>query len=357
MNCDQCQQELSAWLDGEVSPERGRTIEAHVHSCAPCHAAWTDERALRAELASAFQELRHSAPLPPALSKPLLPNPLALVARSRWPRVTAAAAVLLLFGLGWVLLPQLHGTLDPGELSRSERRALLAEAPSAFQDLAMTQEFQVRLTAPDGPRLFHFAHRGSDEFLWQRIDPAAPKAAFDPTRYLTGSDGKQLWVLAPSVKIAQRFDLGADSQVLALSLARALTELARAEWDDEELMLEADGEDAVWVRTHFQTGEGTITATLRLARAGDQTRFLRLQLPGQSALQLDPRYDGDSFAFTLAGNRLPDMDIASIDLRAEPGPDAGLLHQLGYLPGATLPPGALPFPDSGLQSLGYAGYL
>jgi len=40
MNCETCLENLSAWLDGELDPETGRGLAAHLEACPACR----DER-------------------------------------------------------------------------------------------------------------------------------------------------------------------------------------------------------------------------------------------------------------------------------------------------------------------------
>jgi len=70
MNCDRCTDELSAYLDGELSPPKMREMESHFHTCEPCA---RDLRSLRAS--SQFVE-KHAVALE-------LPEPLWQKVRAR----------------------------------------------------------------------------------------------------------------------------------------------------------------------------------------------------------------------------------------------------------------------------------
>lgn len=47
MNCHEFQQQLTAYLDGELADERGSAIRGHLRSCEACRAVAADEGALR----------------------------------------------------------------------------------------------------------------------------------------------------------------------------------------------------------------------------------------------------------------------------------------------------------------------
>lgn len=96
MTCDEALEMLSAWLDGEITPEEAAQLAAHLDECAEC-------RAVEAQLQMTDEELRMLWEEPPAgLSEQIMQA----VAReaaakkhrrwSRWAMPAVAAALVLL---------------------------------------------------------------------------------------------------------------------------------------------------------------------------------------------------------------------------------------------------------------------
>jgi anti-sigma factor RsiW len=105
MNCHKVQNLLSVYLDGEVRPELGREMEAHLGACDVC----------RVEL-GLLQQLDHSLgtlPVPAAVD--VAPRVLARVrrpARPWWRSLSMAASLVL----GLVLGAALAGNFYPNSL-------------------------------------------------------------------------------------------------------------------------------------------------------------------------------------------------------------------------------------------------
>jgi predicted anti-sigma-YlaC factor YlaD len=54
MKCEQVQEQRTAWLDGELTPEAAARIETHLAECAACRQAGEEARAFR-EMANAWE--------------------------------------------------------------------------------------------------------------------------------------------------------------------------------------------------------------------------------------------------------------------------------------------------------------
>jgi predicted anti-sigma-YlaC factor YlaD len=54
MTCEQVQEHMTAWLDGELTLEAAARIETHLAECADCRQACEEARALR-EMANAWE--------------------------------------------------------------------------------------------------------------------------------------------------------------------------------------------------------------------------------------------------------------------------------------------------------------
>lgn len=94
--CGQVQEQLSAWLDGELAPEEYRQVEAHLEVCEAC----SRELAVFARLDAALETLE--APLPAQLPQRVLDR---LQPRRRywWQSLAMAASLVIGILLGGVL--------------------------------------------------------------------------------------------------------------------------------------------------------------------------------------------------------------------------------------------------------------
>src|SRR5690348_258115 len=61
MQCDEIQAQLSAALDGELSPEERAEVDRHLHDCAECRGVLNDLQALDLDLRRSTVSLRESA--------------------------------------------------------------------------------------------------------------------------------------------------------------------------------------------------------------------------------------------------------------------------------------------------------
>jgi predicted anti-sigma-YlaC factor YlaD len=119
MDCQEIQEHLSAWLDGEVDREVGLEMEAHLEGCSLCRGAMARLRRLDEALGSL------EVPVPSNLAAGVLSR---LPRRpSVWWKSLSLAASLL---LGIVLGGALAGNFYPG-LTASNGEAITTEV---FQD-------------------------------------------------------------------------------------------------------------------------------------------------------------------------------------------------------------------------------
>jgi anti-sigma factor RsiW len=94
VNCERCEELISARLDRELAPQESQDLEAHLAACPECRRAAKEYRFLTGELESAFEAepLRFSPATPPQTASP----------RSvRW--LSLAVAASLLTGVGLLL--------------------------------------------------------------------------------------------------------------------------------------------------------------------------------------------------------------------------------------------------------------
>ena len=146
--CDEFGEELSALLDGELTPEREAGVRAHVAGCAAC----------RAELAALERVdpwlARVAAPAPSARLSDALHARIAAEAvapRRRWlarPAAlaawAAAAALALYFGVGRQRTPLApEGAQGEGPLAEAELDALPADELAVGLELDTAQDLEV----------------------------------------------------------------------------------------------------------------------------------------------------------------------------------------------------------------------
>ncbi len=62
--CERVLRDVSAYLDGELTEERAAQVARHLETCAPCGAAYREERALKARL-----KARKRVPAPPDVER------------------------------------------------------------------------------------------------------------------------------------------------------------------------------------------------------------------------------------------------------------------------------------------------
>ena len=96
MDCKKCRGEMDAYLDGELSPEACREVEAHMQACPACVQEWERRRQLQAMLGC----FRGQAPDFPAEVIRRLRAEEAARRRRQWVRMGAAAAACVVLVLG-----------------------------------------------------------------------------------------------------------------------------------------------------------------------------------------------------------------------------------------------------------------
>jgi|UniRef100_A0A7C3SJE3 anti-sigma factor RsiW len=96
MKCKKVQDNLSAYLDGEVPEPLSRELEAHLQTCAECQKELAWFRRLERALAAL------SAPAPPEIAEKIISR-LQPPARPWWRSLSLAASLILGLTLGGVL--------------------------------------------------------------------------------------------------------------------------------------------------------------------------------------------------------------------------------------------------------------
>ena len=107
MQCRDVERELSAYLDGESTPDDMRRVETHLDTCAVC-------RDLASRLSGARDAFRALQPEP--ASKPLLDELAAAAAATRRPRrhpIVWLAPLAAAAALGWLLFTPEHAPVSP----------------------------------------------------------------------------------------------------------------------------------------------------------------------------------------------------------------------------------------------------
>ena len=161
--------DLSAYLDGALSPGRRTAIDAHLAACEACRSAL-------GELRSAARLI---AALPPAVpTRRLVPR---LAPRSNWLRplrsLSAVAAGM------FVLLFMASATLDTGfrmgggDAKATSGRLIGGPTPAAFEAAPRTDT----ATAPAGPTTSPAPQGLTDAQRQAASSPAAPRAAVTAT--------------------------------------------------------------------------------------------------------------------------------------------------------------------------------
>ena len=127
MTCQELEALLHPYLDGELTPDQRRDVEAHLPGCAECRARLKDWQALHTALRAPELRLKASDTLRQRL-KGELKKADERKGRERWPLWTAAAAVLVVsVGLiTWSLMPV----------------AVTEDADDAMVDAAVAQQQQ-----------------------------------------------------------------------------------------------------------------------------------------------------------------------------------------------------------------------
>ncbi len=106
MTCQELEALLHPYLDGELTPDQRKDVDAHLEGCADCRARLKDWQAMHAALQAPELRFKASDTLRARLGKELKKAD-SHGGRARWPLWTAAAAVLVVsVGLiTWSLMP------------------------------------------------------------------------------------------------------------------------------------------------------------------------------------------------------------------------------------------------------------
>src|SRR5437899_9205048 len=98
MNCDTASQQISGWIDRELSPAEAAALEEHLAVCGECQSLAEGLRAQDADLRKAFEQHRQAAArvadkvLQSLPEKPLAVRPRSLATPLEWGRLVVAAA-------------------------------------------------------------------------------------------------------------------------------------------------------------------------------------------------------------------------------------------------------------------------
>ncbi len=109
MECHEVQEQLSAWLDGELAEATGALLQAHLEQCAACRQEWRELTALDAALGSL------TAPAPAGLAEKVVRR-LRRPRRQKWLQSMALAACLVLgIALGGTMARSFYGPAAANE--------------------------------------------------------------------------------------------------------------------------------------------------------------------------------------------------------------------------------------------------
>jgi anti-sigma factor RsiW len=133
MSCPHSEQEIGAYLDGELDLASALAFERHLEECPDCARALAAQRALREAIGAADLRFRPSPRLTRHLRRTLVEQPAGAPAAGAWPswrRLQAIAALLLVavasWGLGRVWPPRPAPDLAD-EIVKSHVRSLLSD--------------------------------------------------------------------------------------------------------------------------------------------------------------------------------------------------------------------------------------
>ncbi len=358
-DCTPWRELLSAHLDGELTEREAADLAPHLADCAACRAELVALEELRDVVAADLRELRAEAPSRPmGLPASEAGAPIAQGARveSRpipMPLRVAAAALFLLFVGAWLL----DGT-DSGlraraaevaaELSRPGTRYLVHARPP--EELWGATETPAR---PEEELVHLFAHGPRGAYLWQLANGEA--GAFDPDRYLVGSDGAELWTWDPELGSGRTLPVQAVPEPLPRALAQLFTDLevntltsmgevrGRGPWREIEVPI---GSEPGGPEVRFLFTDEDELLGLEILPRPDLAVFVEL-VPTEAPLE------NSSFAL-LTHTGMDPSAVLALEPPEQPQPD--VLWQLGYTPGA--PPATWPEQLSALATeLGALGYL
>ena len=103
MECQAVQEQLSAWLDGELSEAAGAMLTAHLGRCAACREEWRRLKALDDALGNL------AAPVPLGLAEKVAAKIRRPRRRSGWQSAALAACLVLGIALGGTMARTFYG--------------------------------------------------------------------------------------------------------------------------------------------------------------------------------------------------------------------------------------------------------
>jgi anti-sigma factor RsiW len=109
MECQAVQEQLSAWLDGELSEAAAAMLSAHLEGCAACREEWRQVKALDDALGNL------AAPVPLGLAEKVAAKIRRPRRRSRWQSAALAACLVLGIALGGTMARTFYGGATPDE--------------------------------------------------------------------------------------------------------------------------------------------------------------------------------------------------------------------------------------------------
>ena len=109
MECQAVQEQLSAWLDDELSEATGAMLTAHLSRCEACREEWRQLKALDAALGNL------AAPVPMGLASTVAAKVRRPRRRSGWQSVALAACLVLGIALGGTMAQSFYGGATSNE--------------------------------------------------------------------------------------------------------------------------------------------------------------------------------------------------------------------------------------------------
>jgi len=109
MECQAVQEQLSAWLDDELSEATGAMLTAHLARCEACRREWRQLQALDAALGNLAE------PVPVGLAEKVAAKVRRPRRRSGWQATALAACLVLGIALGGTMARSFYGGAAPNE--------------------------------------------------------------------------------------------------------------------------------------------------------------------------------------------------------------------------------------------------
>ena len=109
MECQAVKEQLSAWLDDELSEATGDMLTAHLNRCEACRREWRQLMALDAALSHL------AAPVPRGLAEKVVAKVRRPRRRQGWQSAALAACLILGIALGGTVARSFYGAAAPNE--------------------------------------------------------------------------------------------------------------------------------------------------------------------------------------------------------------------------------------------------